>query len=81
MKATEQVESIAASNKVNTGHSERRSLSNRRSSRVEIGLEFSTSLTKLWGTHFPLENLDPTERKRAASRQRPSSAFPKGSSR
>jgi hypothetical protein len=48
---------------------------------VEIGLEFSTSLPKFWGIHFPPEDWDPAERKRPASVQRPPLAPVKSSKR
>jgi hypothetical protein len=48
---------------------------------VEIGLEFSTSLPKFWGIHFPPEDWDPAERKRPASVQRSAFTPVKGSKR
>jgi hypothetical protein len=48
---------------------------------VEIGLEFSTSLPKFWGIHFPPEDWDPAERKRPSSVQRPPLAPVRGPKR
>jgi hypothetical protein len=36
---------------------------------VEIGLEFSIALPKFWGIHFPPEDWNPAERKKASSPQ------------
>jgi hypothetical protein len=48
---------------------------------AEIGLEFSASLPKFWGIHFPPEDWDPAERKRPTSFQRPASTATKTSKR
>jgi PilZ domain len=46
---------------------------------AEIGLEFSTSLPKFWGIHFPPDDWDPAERKRPASFQGTTTIAAKGS--
>jgi hypothetical protein len=47
----------------------------------EIGLEFANPLPKFWGIHFPPEDWDPAERKRATSPARPVDSSERGSKR
>lgn len=38
---------------------------------VELGLEFSNPLPRFWGIHFPPDDWNPAERKKATSHARP----------
>jgi hypothetical protein len=46
---------------------------------VEVGLEFSNALPKFWGIHFPPEDWNPAERKKASSPYRSAVPNAKGS--